>query len=87
MKFFIESVATTVELSNSDRGPLLITEGGKDHTVPPAVSRGTYKLHRRKSTAVTTTHVFPDADHSLTVNSDWRHVADVVLTWLKEQGR
>jgi non-heme chloroperoxidase len=79
--------ATTVDLHNSHRGTLLITLGGKDQTVPPAISRSTYKLHRKKSSAVTELHEFPDADHSLTVDSDWRRIADDVLAWLTTQGR
>ncbi|HEV7653249.1 MAG TPA: alpha/beta hydrolase [Mycobacteriales bacterium] len=79
--------ATTVDLHNSHRGPLLITLGGKDHTVPPAISKSTYKLHHRKSSAVTELIEFPDADHSLTVDSDWRKIADAALGWLKKQNR
>jgi non-heme chloroperoxidase len=84
---FALHAATAVDLGNSHRGPLLITLGGKDHTVPPAVSRATYKLHHKKSSAITDLHEFPEADHSLTVDSDWRQVADVVLAWLGKHGR
>ena len=84
---FTPHAATAVELGNSTRGPLLVTQGGHDHTVGPAISMTTYKLHKKHSTAVTTLHTFPDADHSLCLNSDWREVADVVLGWLKAQGR
>lgn len=79
--------ATTADVHNSHRGPLLITLGGKDHTVAPAISRATKKLHSRKSTAVTDLLEFPEADHSLTIDSDWRSVADPILAWLAEQGR
>jgi non-heme chloroperoxidase len=84
---FSPGAATKVDLSNSTRGPLLITQGGHDHTVAPAIPMATYKLHKKHSTAVTQLHTFPDADHSLCINSDWRDVAQVVLGWLKEQGR
>jgi non-heme chloroperoxidase len=83
---FALHAATAVDVHNSHRGPLLITLGGKDHTVPPAVSKATYKLHH-KSSAKTDLHEFPNADHSLTVDSDWRQIADDVLAWLKAQGR
>jgi non-heme chloroperoxidase len=79
--------ATTVDLHNSHRGPLLITLGGKDHTVAPAISRYTHKLHHKKSSAVTDLLEFPDADHSLVIDSDWRKIADAVLGWLRERGR
>jgi pimeloyl-ACP methyl ester carboxylesterase len=84
---FALHAATTVDLHNSHRGPLLITQGGKDHTVPPAITKATYKLHHRKSSAKTDLQEFPEADHSLTVDSDWRQIADAALTWLKAQGR
>lgn len=84
---FTLHAATTVDLHNSHRGPLLITAGGKDHTVPAAVSKSTYKLHHKKSSAATDLHQFPEADHSLTVDSDWRRIADDVLAWLAKQGR
>ncbi|MDQ7906400.1 alpha/beta hydrolase [Phytohabitans sp. ZYX-F-186] len=79
------AAATKVDLLKPDRGPLLITAGGQDHTVAESISRYTAKLHRR-SPAVTSVKAFPDRDHSLTINSDWREVADYVLAWLKEQG-
>jgi non-heme chloroperoxidase len=84
---FTLHAATTVDLRNSHRGPLLITAGGKDHTVPAAVSKSTYKLHHKRSSAVTDLQEFPAADHSLTVDSDWRQIADATLAWLKKQGR
>jgi len=67
------------------RGPLLITGGGKDHTVPEVVSRSAYKLYR-KSPSVTEYKVFPDRGHSLTVDSGWKEVANASLTWLKSKG-
>src|SRR5579862_4102144 len=72
-----------VDTANATRGPLLITAGGKDHTVPAAVSRSTSKLYR-KSAAVTDLEKFPGRGHSLTIDSGWREVADAVLAWLRE---
>jgi non-heme chloroperoxidase len=71
-----------VNTKNATRGPLLITAGGKDHTVPPAISRQTLKLYR-KSPAVTELKEFPDRGHSLTIDSGWHEVAETVLGWLK----
>jgi pimeloyl-ACP methyl ester carboxylesterase len=82
---FTPGAATTVDTRNATRGPLLITEGGHDHTVAPPISRATYKLYR-KSPATTEFKAFPDRDHSLALNSDWREVADAVLGWLTEKG-
>jgi alpha-beta hydrolase superfamily lysophospholipase len=84
---FVYHAVTTVDLRNSHRGPLLITQGGKDHTVPPAITKATYKLHHKKSSAVTDLQEFPNADHSLTIDSDWRQIADAALGWLRKQGR
>jgi dipeptidyl aminopeptidase/acylaminoacyl peptidase len=30
---------------------------------------------------------FPEADHSLTIDSDWRSIADPILAWLAKHGR
>jgi pimeloyl-ACP methyl ester carboxylesterase len=73
-----------VDTGNATRGPLLVTAGGQDHTVPAAVSRATVKLYR-KSSAVTELKEFPDRGHSLTIDSGWREVAETALTWLKER--
>jgi pimeloyl-ACP methyl ester carboxylesterase len=84
---FSPGAATKVDVANATRGPLLLTQGGHDHTVAPAIPMAAYKLYKKHSTAVTTLLTFPDADHSLCLNSDWREVADAVLGWLKSQGR
>ncbi len=70
-----------VDTGNATRGPLLITAGGQDHTVPAAISRSTLKLYR-KSPAVTELKEFPGKGHSLALDSGWREVADAVLAWL-----
>ena len=71
-----------VNTANTSRGPLLITAGGKDRTVPVSISKQTLKLYR-KSPAVTELTEFPDRGHSLALDSGWRDVADAVLAWLK----
>jgi pimeloyl-ACP methyl ester carboxylesterase len=71
-----------VDTRKTDRGPLLVTAGGKDHTVPPAIPRATVRLYH-KSHAVTDLRQFPDRGHSLTIDSGWREVADACLSWLK----
>lgn len=67
------------------RGPLLITAGGKDHTVPEVVARSAFRLYR-KGPSVTDYKVFPDRGHSLTVDSGWREVAGETLSWLRTKG-
>jgi pimeloyl-ACP methyl ester carboxylesterase len=66
------------------RGPLLLTAGGRDHTVPPAITKATRRLHR-KSSGVTDYKEFPDRGHSLCIDSGWHEVADAVLGWLEAQ--
>jgi pimeloyl-ACP methyl ester carboxylesterase len=74
-----------VDTHNEMRGPLLLMMGGKDHTVPEAVTRSTLKQYRH-SDAVTHIHEFPDRGHSLTIDSGWREVADVALDWFSRHG-
>jgi len=71
--------------TKATRGPLLITGGGKDHTVPEVVSHAAYKLYR-KAPSVTEYKVFPDRGHSLTVDNGWKEVANTSLSWLKSKG-
>ncbi|HEY1574641.1 MAG TPA: alpha/beta hydrolase [Pseudonocardiaceae bacterium] len=77
--------AAKVDSANSGRGPLLLIMGGKDHTVPEAVTRSTLKQYRH-SDAVTDIVEFADRAHSLTIDHGWREVADRTLAWLREQG-
>jgi pimeloyl-ACP methyl ester carboxylesterase len=73
-----------VKTENATRGPLLLIAGGKDHTVPAAITKQTLKLYR-KSAAVTELHEFPDRGHSLGIDHGWREVADKSLSWLQDQ--
>lgn len=72
-----------VAVNNPDRGPLLITGGKKDQTVPASISRATYKLYR-KSPAVTDYKEYADRGHSLALDHGWQEVAGDVLAWLKQ---
>ena len=74
----------TVDTANEMRGPLLLMTGGKDHTVPGAITHAECRKYRH-SDAVTDLHEFPDRAHSLTIDSGWQEVADVVLSWLARQ--
>ena len=73
-----------VDTRTASRGPLLITGGGRDRTVPRAISRATLKLYRR-SPATTDYRDFADRGHSLCIDSGWRDVADAVIGWLRQQ--
>jgi non-heme chloroperoxidase len=70
-----------VDTRTGNRGPLLITGGGRDHQVPEVVARQAHDLYAG-SPAVTDYHVFPDRGHSLVIDHGWREVADYTLAWL-----
>jgi pimeloyl-ACP methyl ester carboxylesterase len=74
-----------VNTGNEGRGPLLLIMGGRDHTVPEAITKATVKQYRH-SPAVTELEEFSDRGHSLTIDSGWRKVADLCLAWLAKQG-
>ena len=73
-----------VDTENDSRGPLLLIMGGRDHTVPEAITKSTLKQYRH-SDAVTDILEFADRAHSLTIDSGWQEVADASLTWLAAQ--
>ena len=67
---------------NPDRGPLLIIDGEKDHTVPWAIANASYKRQSRNE-AVTEIKKIPNRGHSLTIDAGWREVAQVALDFVK----
>jgi pimeloyl-ACP methyl ester carboxylesterase len=71
-----------VNTKNSDRGPLLIIDGEKDHTVPWAIANAAYKRQRRNP-GVTEIVKIPNRGHSLTIDHGWREVAQTALDFVK----
>jgi pimeloyl-ACP methyl ester carboxylesterase len=71
-----------VNTKNPDRGPLLIIDGEKDHTVPWAIANAAYKRQRRNP-AVTEIVKMPNRGHSLTIDHGWREVARTSLDFVK----
>jgi pimeloyl-ACP methyl ester carboxylesterase len=67
---------------NPNRGPLLIIEGEKDHTVAWAIANASFK-RQRQNPAVTEFEKVPNRGHSLTIDSGWREVADRALAFVK----
>jgi pimeloyl-ACP methyl ester carboxylesterase len=67
---------------NPERGPLLIIDGEKDHTVPWAIANASYKKQKRNE-SVTEIVKIPNRGHSLTIDSGWREVADTALDFVK----
>jgi non-heme chloroperoxidase len=74
-----------VDTRNPDRGPLLILEGEKDHTVPWAIANASYKKQARND-ALTEIEEIPGRGHSLTIDNGWREVADLALAFVQEHG-
>jgi non-heme chloroperoxidase len=76
---FTEAKADT---KNPERGPLLIIDGEKDHTVPWAIANAAYKRQSRNP-GVTEITKMPNRGHSLTIDSGWREVAEPALEFVK----
>src|SRR5277367_1030316 len=64
-----------VDTKNSDRGPLLIISGEKDHTVPWAIANASFKKEKRND-GVTEIVEISDRGHAITIDGGWREVAD-----------
>ena len=71
-----------VDTKNPDRGPLLIIDGEKDHTVPWAIANASFKRQSRNE-GVTEIKKIPNRGHSLTIDSGWREVADTALAFVQ----
>jgi pimeloyl-ACP methyl ester carboxylesterase len=70
-----------VDPKNPKRGPLLIIDGEKDHTVPWAIANAAYKRQSRNE-GVTEIEQIPNRGHSLTIDSGWREVAERSLAFV-----
>jgi pimeloyl-ACP methyl ester carboxylesterase len=64
---------------NSERGPMLIVSGEKDHQVPYAIARATYKKQSKNKENVTEFQEIKNRGHSLTIDSGWQEVAQAAL--------
>ena len=71
-----------VDTKNPDRGPLLILDGEKDHTVPWAIANAAYKRQKRNPN-VTEIEKMPNRGHSLTIDDGWEKVAQTALDFVK----
>jgi pimeloyl-ACP methyl ester carboxylesterase len=71
-----------VDTKNPDRGPLLIIDGEKDHTVPWAIANAAYKKQKRNP-GVTEIVKMPNRGHSLTIDHGWQEVAQTALDFVK----
>jgi non-heme chloroperoxidase len=71
-----------VNSKSSDRGPLLIISGEKDHTVPHAIANASFNKQKRNA-AVTEFTEIPGRGHALTIDSGWQEVAQTALDFVK----
>jgi pimeloyl-ACP methyl ester carboxylesterase len=71
-----------VDTKNPERGPLLIMSGEKDHTVPTAIAKASFKK-QQKNEAVTEFVEIPGRGHALTIDSGWRQVAETALAFVQ----
>ena len=68
--------------TNPGRGPLLIIDGEKDHTVPWAIAHAAYQRQKRNP-GITEIVKIPNRGHSLTIDHGWREVAQTSLDFVK----
>jgi non-heme chloroperoxidase len=71
-----------VDTKNPDRGPMLIVSGEKDNTVPWSISNAAFK-RQEKNEGVTEIVEMPGRGHALTIDSNWRGVADTALAFVQ----
>ena len=72
-----------VNTTSPERGPLLIIDGEKDHTVPWAIAHAAYQRQQRNP-GVTEIVKIPNRGHSLTIDHGWREVAQTALDFVKQ---
>ncbi len=71
-----------VDTTNPERGPLLIIDGERDHTVPWAIANASFKRQQRNE-GVTEIVKISNRGHALTIDNGWREVADTALGFVK----
>jgi non-heme chloroperoxidase len=71
-----------VNTRNPDRGPLLIMDGEKDHTVPWAIANAAYR-RQKQNPGLTEIVKIPNRGHSLTIDHGWREVAQTALDFVE----
>jgi pimeloyl-ACP methyl ester carboxylesterase len=77
---FNPHAATAVNFENSERAPLLLISGGKDHVSPASVVEADFKLYH-KSSAITEYKEFPERTYYTLGQAGWEEVADYALGW------
>src|SRR2546426_342342 len=75
-----------VDTESEQRGPLLIVSGQKDHTVPPAIARASFRQQQGNAGATEMLEI-PDRGHALTIDHGWREVAEKSLAFVQRFAR
>jgi pimeloyl-ACP methyl ester carboxylesterase len=81
---FVRESPAAVNTHSAVRGPLLLTSGSDDHTVPKVVTLQVAKLYADNTASTTDYHEFAGRGHSLTMDHGWSGVAEDVLAWLAD---
>ncbi len=77
--------ASHVDYGRTDRAPLLIITGERDHVVPPAIGKAILAKYRKSgSPAVVEYKEYPGRTHRIVSQDGWEEVADYALTWATE---
>jgi hypothetical protein len=71
--------------TSRDPGVRHLITGGRDHTVPEAITKSTLKEYRHSSALIELLE-FPDPGQSLTIDHGSPEVADASLAWLEKHG-
>jgi pimeloyl-ACP methyl ester carboxylesterase len=74
-----------VDTLQAGRGPLLLTSGTEDHTVPLKVTKAVFDLYS-KGPSDNEFHEFVGRGHSLTIDNGWKDVAETTLKWFENKG-
>jgi pimeloyl-ACP methyl ester carboxylesterase len=64
------------------RGPMLIISGSRDRTVPWAIAKASFKKQKRNK-SVTEIVKVADRGHALTIDHDWRDVAETAADFVR----
>jgi len=72
--------ATKVNFKSESRAPLLVVGGGKDHTVPPSLSKEV-ATRQGKAKSATEYKEYPGRSHYTLGQDGWEEVADYALSW------
>lgn len=71
---------SAIDFAKTDRAPLLLIAGDRDHAMPESMVYENFIRYRR-SQAPTDFKVFHGSPHLITVLDGWERVADHALTW------